>query len=52
MPGNAFATGGEVEHQVRSTLQPFEVFLCEASTGHYDWRDTPFRYRGEAGQAI
>jgi hypothetical protein len=49
---NAFATGGEVEHEVRSTSQLFEGFLCEAFAGHYDWRDTPFRYRGKVGQAI
>ena len=52
MPANAFATGGEVEHEVRSTFRLFEGFLSEASAGHYDWRDTLFRYRGEVGQAI
>jgi hypothetical protein len=40
----AFATGGEVEHEVRSTFQLLKGFLCEASAGHYDWRDTLFHY--------
>jgi hypothetical protein len=52
MPANAFATGGEVEHEVRFTFQLFEGYLCEASAGHYDWRDTLFRYRAEVGQAV
>lgn len=51
-PANAFATGGEVEHTVRFTFQLFEGYLCEASAGHYDWRNTLFCYRGEVGQAI
>ena len=52
MPANEYATGGEVEHEVRSTFQLFDGFLCEAFAGHYDWRDTLFHYRGEVGQAI
>ena len=52
MPANAFATGGEVEHEVRSTFQLFEGYLREASAGHYDWWDTLFHHRGEVGQAI
>jgi hypothetical protein len=32
MPGTAaFSTGGEVEHEVRSTFQVLKGFLCEAS---------------------
>ena len=52
MSANAFATGGEVEHEVRSTFQLFEDYLCEASEGHYDRRDTLFRSRDKVGQAI
>jgi len=50
MLANEFATGGEVEHEVRSTFQLFEGYLCKAFAGHYDWRDTLFRYRDEARQ--
>jgi hypothetical protein len=29
MPGTAFSTGGDVEHQVRSTFQLLKVFYAE-----------------------
>jgi len=52
MPANAFATGGEVEHEVKSMFLLIEGYLCEASAGHHDWRDTLSRYRSKVGEAI
>ena len=52
MPANAFATGGEVEHKVRSTFQLIEGYSCEASAGHIGRRGTLFRYRGKVRQAV
>ena len=51
MSATAFATGSEVEHEVRSTFQLLKGLLCEASAGHYDWRNTLFCYRGEVACA-
>jgi hypothetical protein len=52
MPGTAFSTGGEVEHEVRSTFQLLKGSLCGASAGHYDWRDILSRHRGKTEQTI
>jgi hypothetical protein len=50
-PADPFATGGEIEHEVRSTFQPLKGLLCEASAGQYGWWDTLFHYQSEVKQA-